>query len=74
VGPTVSGSGVFIASKGSAYVSVSGNYIYPDVTLTFSSNLYKDVNYSATFIDRNMIQGKLNGLGFVNTTLQLHRD
>jgi hypothetical protein len=73
-GTTVSGTADFLGVGGAASGVVSGTFVYPALNLTISIPNVDDVNYKGTMsTTQAKIFGNLNGSGFNNLELDVHK-
>jgi hypothetical protein len=73
-GTTVSGTADFLGVGGQASGSVSGTFVYPTLDLTITIPQVADVSYKGTMSGTQAkIFGQLNGSGFVNLELDVHK-
>jgi hypothetical protein len=70
----ISGSGLFtVGSAGGIAFTVTGSHAHPQVSLTIGSSGAQDANFSGRFTSDRVVDGTLNGSGFVNVPLILQR-
>jgi hypothetical protein len=68
----VSGSGNLGNAGVQAAITVDGTYSPPSLSLILSSDGFTDMNLSAEVGETNIV-GELNGSGFINADITLHR-
>jgi len=73
-GTNVSGTADFAGVGGGATGSVAGTFVYPNLTITISIPNLVDVTYTGTMsTSQAKIFGTLNGSGFTNLELDVHK-
>lgn len=70
----ITGSGLFtVGSTGGVAFTVTGTHSHPQVSITIVSTGVQDANYSGQFTSDRVVDGTLNGSGFVNVPLTLQK-
>jgi hypothetical protein len=72
-GGAITGTGSIAGEGGSLALTISGTHPHPNVGLTLASPGFDPMNFAGTFVNNNLVSGTLNGSGFLDFAITLHR-
>jgi hypothetical protein len=70
---SISGNGFISSGELSIAITLTGTHAHPNVSLTIQSSGFEDMSFTGSFVSDDQIAGRVNGSGFVNTTLSINR-
>lgn len=69
----IAGFGTFGPAGIADNMQISGVHSHPSVTMVWSFDAFAPIAYTATFVDRNTISGRIDGSGFENVEVTIRR-